>query len=667
MSAAIASFTGGDRLIAEFLLEEVLGGLKPDIRTFLLHTSVLEWLSVEVCDAVTGAGNARAMPAELEDRSLFLIPLDLSRANFRYHHLFAEMLRYQLKAEDPGAARTLHARAARWLLDHGHAAEAIEHLLQAGEHDQAFTEISHLGHRFFEHGESATLVRWLTTIIGEDPAAPARLVVTLLAAQIAADLPDAAAETHRQLTRRHDLTLGERATADALHTTQVFRSLPPKAVLTTARSVLDALPTLGDHDVVDFLGMGGTESVRVMAEYDGAIACFLQGRLDDATTRLRRALDLPGAQYPIWRFYILGSLALVRAWTGHATEALQLADAALSGARALDVANHPALIHANLAMALAHLHHLDLDRSAESLDMANLQNLRRPSNVVNMDLHRTVVAQLSTAAGDGSGALVALRRPAASALEPPVLADANRALHARLLIDASELLEARALLDVPGRSVELSAARVDLALTAGDLGTAAAELRAGEPPADDVRAVIGHRLREAVVLDAHGEGAAAQAAIRHAVAAAEGDQLRWPFIQVPAAAVLLRQDLRGGAGYRDTLHQVLESSSAAESPSARRIAPGMVEPLTDRELAVLAYLPRRMKHRDIAAELYITLNTLKTHLSSISASSVSPTATRQPPAPPSSAFSDLSRQRPWGDHRCRQSMRAPRPCPGRLE
>ena len=617
VTAAITSFAGSDRLIAEFLLDEVLDQLEPDIRTFLLQTSVLEWLSIDLCDAVTGAGNARAMLAELEDRSLFVIPLDMSRTNFRYHHLFAELLRYQLKAEDPSAARTLHGRAARWLSEHGRAEESIEHLLRAGEHDEAFIEISRLGHRFFERGESATLVRWLSTIHGENPIPPAREAISLLAAQIAADLPDAAAETHRQLVRRPDLTAGERATADALHTTQVFRSLPPEAVIATAHSVLDVLPSLEDRDVVDFLGMGGTESVRVMAEYDAAIAHFLLGDLEQATAGLRQALVLPGAQYPIWRFYTLGSLALVRAWTGHCTEALQIADAALSGARAIDVTHHPAVIHAHLGAGLAHLYRADLERAAESLDMADLQNLRRPSNVVNMDLHRALAAQLYSAAGDSAEALCALRHSAASAVEPPVLARTNRALHAQLLIEAGEVLEARTLLDDPGHSVELGAARVDLALAVGDLDAAAAALRASEPPPDDVRAVIGHRLREAAVLDARGDRAAAQEATREAVAAAEGDQLRWPFLEVTAAEPMLRQYLAAGVGFSDDLRQVLQQASPASHPRARRTAPGMVDSLTERELAVLAYLPRRIKQRDIAAELYITTNTLKTHLASI--------------------------------------------------
>ncbi|MGB8380729.1 MAG: LuxR C-terminal-related transcriptional regulator, partial [Dermatophilaceae bacterium] len=399
--------------------------------------------------------------------------------------------------------------------------------------------------------------------------------------------------------------------------TQVFRSLPPEAVVSMARSVLDVLPSVEDRDVVDFLGMGGTESVRVMAEYDAAIACFLQGHLEQATMRLRRALVLPGAQYPIWRFYTLGSLALARAWTGHCTEALQLADAALSGARAIDVIDHPAVIHAHLAAALAHLYRADFERAAEYLEMADLQNQRRPSNVVNLDLHRALAAHLAAATGDSERALVILRRSAASALEAPVLAHANRALHAQLLIEAGEHHEARALLNDPGHSVELEAARVDLALNTGDLDTAEAALRAGRPPQDDLRAVIGRRLREAAVLDARGERAGAQEAIRLTVAAAEGDQLRWPFLQVTAAEPMLGQYLRGGAGFSDELRQAMEQASPVATTRARRTAPGMVDALTERELAVLAYLPRRIKHRDIAAELYITMNTLKTHLASI--------------------------------------------------
>jgi ATP/maltotriose-dependent transcriptional regulator MalT len=134
----------------------------------------------------------------------------------------------------------------------------------------------------------------------------------------------------------------------------------------------------------------------------------------------------------------------------------------------------------------------------------------------------------------------------------------------------------------------------------------------------DVRSAVGDRLREAAALEASGERAAAQAAVRLAVAAAEGDQLRWPFLEVSGAQQVLRDDTGNPAQFAADLRELLESGSADRSQRrGADVVPGLVEPLTERELAVLSYLPRRIKQRDIAAELYITVNTLKTHLASI--------------------------------------------------
>ena len=119
------------------------------------------------------------------------------------------------------------------------------------------------------------------------------------------------------------------------------------------------------------------------------------------------------------------------------------------------------------------------------------------------------------------------------------------------------------------------------------------------------------------MLDARGERAAAQEATRAAVAAAEGDQLRWPFLEVTAAEPMLRQYLRGGDGFSDDSARSWSRPHRSPPPAHAELRRGWWTALTERELAVLAYLPRRIKHRDIAAELYITMNTLKTHLASI--------------------------------------------------
>ena len=613
VGASIASFAGSDRLVAEYLLEEVLERQEPETRRFLLQTSVLDWLSIELCDAVTGQGNARAMLDDLENRSLFVIPLDRSREQFRYHHLFADLLRYQLRLEDPLAARELHVRASRWLLEHGRLEESIEHLLSAGEHQQALAVISKVGHRFFERGESATLVRWLTAIEGADPDLPAVVGVNLLAAQVAADQSDPAAETHRRLLRRPDLTRGERATADALYTTLTFRGLPPEIVLRTASSVLEVLPTLEKSDAVDFLGIGGLESIQVMAAYDAAVARFLQGDIAQAADALEHVLTLPGVNYPVWRIYTLGTLALVRAWTGHCTEAQQLADSAMKAARAVGVASHSSVIHAFMASALLHLDQTDLDGAARNLLESDLQNRRRTSSVVNVDLQRSLVARLAAVTEGPAQALTILRQPAASAIEPPVLVHANRSLEARLLIGARELIEARTVLDQSEQIPELAAARVDLALATGDVVAAQDVLNLWKPSEHDLRAVVGHHLRHAAVLDAAGDRPGAQVAAREAAATAEGERLRWPFLEVPAALRLIRRDTDHASAFTD---DALWKLSGQLEPRGRA-QKGLVEPLTERELTVLEYLPKRIKNQEIAGDLYITVNTLKSHLASI--------------------------------------------------
>ena len=275
----VDSFAGTDRLVADYLLEEVIERQTFDVQQFMMRTSVLDELSVDLCDAVTGSGNARAMLDELTNRSLFLIPLDRSGERFRYHQLFADVLAHRLRASDPAAASDVHAAAARWLIDHGDEEASIPHLIAAGERDQAFEMITQLGHRLFERGESATLVRWLSHIDELDPHGPGAIGVNLLAAHIAADQGPAAAETYRRLSRRTDLTAGEQATSDALYSILVFRDLPPDVVLKTANDVLAALPLLDERDVVDFLGIGGLDSIQVLAEYAAAIARFLQANL----------------------------------------------------------------------------------------------------------------------------------------------------------------------------------------------------------------------------------------------------------------------------------------------------------------------------------------------------------------------------------------------------
>jgi ATP/maltotriose-dependent transcriptional regulator MalT len=129
----VAAFTGSHRYVLDYLAEEVLERQNEQVRTFLLETSVLERLSGKLCDAVTGRPGNQALLEQAERAGLFLIPLDEVRGWWRFHHLFADLLRARLQAEQPGRVPGLHRNAAAWYAERGLADAAIRHAVAAGE------------------------------------------------------------------------------------------------------------------------------------------------------------------------------------------------------------------------------------------------------------------------------------------------------------------------------------------------------------------------------------------------------------------------------------------------------------------------------------------------------------------------------------------------------
>ncbi|HEY7361740.1 MAG TPA: hypothetical protein VH642_13070, partial [Streptosporangiaceae bacterium] len=115
----VAAFTGSHRYVLDYLAEEVLEQQGGQVRAFLLETSVLDRLSGELCDAVTGRPGSQALLEQVERAGLFLVPLDEVRGWWRYHHLFADLLRARLQAEQPGQVARLHRNAAGWYEEHG--------------------------------------------------------------------------------------------------------------------------------------------------------------------------------------------------------------------------------------------------------------------------------------------------------------------------------------------------------------------------------------------------------------------------------------------------------------------------------------------------------------------------------------------------------------------
>lgn len=132
----VASFSGENRFITDYLTEEVLARQPEDLRRFLLQTAVLDRLSAPLCAAVTGTADSRTLLDQLERRGLFLVPMDPARQWFRFHHLFSDLLRAYLAQTEPALVPTLHSRAATWHLENGLPMEAARHALAAGEFDR---------------------------------------------------------------------------------------------------------------------------------------------------------------------------------------------------------------------------------------------------------------------------------------------------------------------------------------------------------------------------------------------------------------------------------------------------------------------------------------------------------------------------------------------------
>ena len=122
---------GDDRYIVDYLVEEVLQRQPDDVRTFLLQTSILARMSGPLCDAVTGQAGGNATLEALDRGNLFLVPLDDRRRWYRYHHLFADVLRARLLDEQPDESPELHRRASEWYEQNGERAEAIRHAMAA--------------------------------------------------------------------------------------------------------------------------------------------------------------------------------------------------------------------------------------------------------------------------------------------------------------------------------------------------------------------------------------------------------------------------------------------------------------------------------------------------------------------------------------------------------
>ena len=160
----IKGFAGDDRFVVDYLVEEVLQRQPEGVRRFLLRTCVLDRLTGALCDAVTGDDGGQTMLEVLDRRNLFVIPLDERREWYRYHHLFADVLRARLLREEPDHVLDLHRRASRWYEQRGERSEAIRHALAGHDYERAAEMIEPAIPGLRQARQEATMRRWFEQI-----------------------------------------------------------------------------------------------------------------------------------------------------------------------------------------------------------------------------------------------------------------------------------------------------------------------------------------------------------------------------------------------------------------------------------------------------------------------------------------------------------------------
>jgi ATP/maltotriose-dependent transcriptional regulator MalT len=163
-SALIERFAGDDRYVVDYLTAEVLARQPPELRSFLLRTSILKRLCASLCDAVADRRDSARLLADLERSNLLLVPLDAKREWYRYHHLFGELLQYELAATDRDALPALHRRASAWYRDAGLIVDAAGHASAAGDVEAAVELVARHYAFFVDRGEIVTVLRWLEAL-----------------------------------------------------------------------------------------------------------------------------------------------------------------------------------------------------------------------------------------------------------------------------------------------------------------------------------------------------------------------------------------------------------------------------------------------------------------------------------------------------------------------
>jgi LuxR family maltose regulon positive regulatory protein len=613
-AAFIDTFAGDDRAVADYLTDEILSRLPPEHHRFLLRTSVLDRLTAPLCNAVTGDSDGQRMLDLLDRQSMFLVPLDSRRGWFRYHALFRDLLRYTLAADDPDLETVLLHRAANWHLAEGDLDTAVTYLAQARRWDQITDLVLGHGRQLWERGEATTAVRWLESV--PEAALSTRPAVRLAAAVLYVFIGRTAA-THRifnELEASTALTPGERLVVETFRSTLVQIDLAPATAIEAADRVLDEIHAAGRHHIPDVLGLGLPDNLEHLALNSKGRALFYDGNPVSARTYIGKSIDQSDLASPSLLLRALGSAALVEAWTGNLGLAESLGQRALGMVKDADLVAHPSTADGLLALAVVAYERGDLDQATHLLDEAASRSRMNRRHTL-LAIHALYMARIALARDDPDKALEVLATEPGDPPIPRGIASSRDAVQARLLTARGDIAAARTILDnteLP-ETPEVRAAAIHVELAQGHVQRANA-LLSEWPDESEPRPAIERLVCAAMITD---QSAAMEDGIRlmsQAVALGEPEGHMRVFVDSGGCAAALIREL----SHRDPTHYLRELDEHVVAVTAKRhTTNGLVEQLSARELVVLSYLPSRYSNPEIAARLYVSTNTVKTHLKHI--------------------------------------------------